>query len=150
MTAEGSVYQRKDGHWVAQYADAKGKTRYLYRKTKAEARKALRDVLRDRDEGFAPANKLTVGMYLDEWMGERRNTVSYGTWRVQESMIRNQVKPHHGDSREVRSHRPGGAGALFGIHALDGLDAPEPRTVGQNTPTFSALRNGSGLVRRGR
>jgi hypothetical protein len=25
MTAEGSVYQRKDGRWVAQYQDLKGK-----------------------------------------------------------------------------------------------------------------------------
>jgi hypothetical protein len=37
MIAEGSVYQRKDGRWVAQYQDARGKTRYLYRKTKIRA-----------------------------------------------------------------------------------------------------------------
>jgi predicted negative regulator of RcsB-dependent stress response len=65
-TAKGSVYQRKDGRWVAQYADAKGKTRYLYRKTKAEAKKALRQALKDRDDGYVPADKLTVGKYLDE------------------------------------------------------------------------------------
>ena len=35
MTAEGSVYQRKDERWVAQYTDAKGKVRYLYRKSEA-------------------------------------------------------------------------------------------------------------------
>jgi len=52
MTAEGSVYQRKDGRWVAQYQDLKGKTRYLYRMTKTEARKALREALKDRDDGY--------------------------------------------------------------------------------------------------
>ena len=31
MATEGSVYQRKDGRWVGQYRDAKGKVRYLYR-----------------------------------------------------------------------------------------------------------------------
>ncbi len=41
MSTEGSVYQRKDGRWVAQYRDAKDKVRYVYRKTKAEAKKAL-------------------------------------------------------------------------------------------------------------
>src|SRR5215210_1371120 len=91
MTAEGSLYQRKDGRWVAQYRDAKDKVRYIYRRTKAEAMKALREALQDRDEGFVPADKLTVGLYLDEWMDERRNTVSARTWRVQESMIRNRV-----------------------------------------------------------
>jgi hypothetical protein len=100
MTAEGSVYQRKsDGRWVAQYTDLKGKTRYLYRKTKTEARKALRQALKDRDDGYVPADKLTVGQYLDEWMDERKNTVSTRTWRVQESIVRCRVKPHVGSQR---------------------------------------------------
>src|SRR5215208_1786111 len=99
MATEGSVYQRKDGRWVAQYRDAKDKVRYIYRKTKQDAKKALREALRDRDEGFVPADKLTIGLYLDEWMDERKNTISYRTWRVQESMIRNRVKPLIGDKR---------------------------------------------------
>jgi site-specific recombinase XerC len=113
MATEGSVYQRKDGRWVAQYRDAKDKVRYLYRKTKAEAKKALREALQDRDEGFVPADKLTVGLYLDEWMDERRNTVSARTWRVQESMIGNRVKPgtiriertlHNGECTAPKTH----------------------------------------------
>src|ERR671921_2530663 len=99
MTTEGSVYQRKDGRWVAQYRDAKDKVRYVYSKSKQDAKKALREALQDRDEGFVPADKLTVGLYLKEWMEERRNTVSYRTWRVQESLLRNRVKPHVGDKR---------------------------------------------------
>jgi integrase len=79
MTAEGSFYQRKDGRWVAQYKGLKGKTRYLYRKTKTEAKKALRQALKDRDDGYVPADKLTAGLYLDEWMDERRQTVSSRT-----------------------------------------------------------------------
>jgi hypothetical protein len=39
MTAEGSVYRRKDGRWVAQYKDARGKVRYVYRKTKGKAKR---------------------------------------------------------------------------------------------------------------
>ena len=97
MTAEGSVNQRKDGRWVAQYRDAKDKVRCIYLRSKGEARKALREALRDRDEGYVPADKLTVGLYLDGWMEDRRNTVSDRTWRVQESLLRNRVKPHIGD-----------------------------------------------------
>jgi len=99
MATEGSVYQRKDGRWVAQYRDAKDKVRYIYRKTRAEAKKALREALQDRDDDIVPDDRLIAGQYLDEWMDERKNTVSYGTWRVQESMIRNRVKPHIGDKR---------------------------------------------------
>jgi hypothetical protein len=56
MATEGSVYQRKDGRWVAQYRDAKDKVRYVYRKTKAEAKKALREALQDRDETWQAAS----------------------------------------------------------------------------------------------
>src|SRR5919107_1856613 len=99
MTAERSVYQRKDGRWVAQYRDAKDKVRYIYRKTKAEAKKALREALQDRDEGFVSADKLTVGKYLKDWMDERKSAVSARTWRTQESLLRNNVTVHLGDSK---------------------------------------------------
>jgi hypothetical protein len=59
--SEGSVFQRKDGHWCAKYEDAKGKTRYLYRKMKAEAKQALRQALRDRNEGIVPSKTSTLG-----------------------------------------------------------------------------------------
>ncbi len=64
MATEGSVYQRNgDGRWVAQHHDAKGRVRYLYRKSKSEAKQALREALKDRDEGIVPpryAQKLWI------------------------------------------------------------------------------------------
>ena|SRR5829696_935954 len=126
MTAEGSVYQRKDGRWVAQYRDAKDKVRYIYRKSKGEARKALREALIDRDEGYVPADKLTVGLYVDGWMEERCNTVSGRTWRVQESMLRNRVKPHVGDVR-LSKLTPADVRAMYRRLLSDGLT---PSTVG--------------------
>jgi integrase len=122
VTAEGSVYQRKDGRWVAQYRDAKDKVRYIYRKTKAEAKKALREALQDRDEGFVPAEKLTVGLYLDEWMDERRNTISGRSWRAQESMLRNRVKPHIGDTRLCKL-APSDVRAMYRRLLSEGLTA---------------------------
>ncbi len=95
----GSVYQRKDGRWVAKYQDLEGSWRYLYRKSKGEAKQALREALKDRDDGIIPASKMTVGLYLDEWFEDRRNTISPRTWRNQESIIRCHVKPHIGTVR---------------------------------------------------
>ena len=122
MVSEGSVYQRKDGRWVGQYKDAKGKTRYIYRKTKQEAKKALREVLKERDDGFVPADRLTVGMYVDGWMDERKNTVSARTWRVQESIIRCRVKPHIGDKRLCKLV-PADVRAMYRRLIEDGLSA---------------------------
>jgi integrase len=126
VTAEGSVYRRKDGRWVAQYRDANDKVRYIYRKSKADARKALREALKDRDEGYVPADKLTVGMYLQEWMAKRQNTVSGRTWRVQESMLRNRVKPHVGDVRLCKLS-PADVRSMYRRLLSDGLT---PSTVG--------------------
>src|SRR5215211_1178357 len=138
MTAEGSVYHRKDGRWVAQYQDAKDKVRYIYRKTKADAKKALREALQDRDEGFVPANKLTVGLYLEEWMEERRNTVSHRTWRVQESMLRNRVKRHIGNCRLCRLSAKDVRQMYRGLLA-DGLT---PSTIGHvHTVLKQAMRD---------
>ena len=77
MATEGSCYQRQsDGRWVAQFRDARGKVRHIYRKSKAEAKQALREALTDRDNGIVPPSKMTVGTYLDEWFEDRRNTIS--------------------------------------------------------------------------
>src|SRR5215203_4366478 len=126
MTAEGSVYQGKDGRWVAQYRDAKDKVRYVYRRCKADARKALREALKDRDEGYVPADKLTVGLYVDGWMAARRNTVSGRTWRVQESLLRNRVNLHIGDVRLCKL-TPADVRAMYRRLLSDGLT---PSTVG--------------------
>jgi hypothetical protein len=41
MASEGSVFQRADKKWCGKWKDADGKWRYLYRKSKAEAKVAL-------------------------------------------------------------------------------------------------------------
>ena len=123
---EGSVYRRKDGRWVAQYRDARGKVRYVYRKSRGEAKKALRAALADRDEGYVPADKLTVGLYVEGWMEDRRDTVSARTWRVQESMVRNRVNPYIGDVRLCNLTTADVRG-MYRSLLLDGLT---PSTVG--------------------
>ncbi len=122
MATEGSVYQRKDGRWVAQYHDARGKVRYIYRKSKAEAKQALTAALKDRDDGIIPPSKLTVGLYLEEWFEDRRNTISPRTWRNQESIIRCHVTPHIGSVRLCK-------------------------LTGKDVPTFTAATSQTGLER---
>jgi len=124
---EGSVYRRKDGRWVAQYRDARGKVRYVYRKSRGEAKKALRAALADRDEGYVPADKLTVGLYVEGWMEDRRDTVSARTWRVQESMVRNRVNPYIGDVRLCKL-TPADVRGMYRSLLSDGLT---PSTVGR-------------------
>ena len=73
--SDGSVFQRSDGRWVAKYKDAKGTWRYIYRKSKGEARKALRQALKNRDESIS-SNKMIAAAHLDSWLEDGRQSVA--------------------------------------------------------------------------
>jgi integrase len=94
LSSEGSVFRRKDGKWCAKWKDASGKWKYLYRKTKAEAKQALREALKDRDDNIIPADRLTLNDALDQWLDEQRDRVSLRTWTNRESLVRMHVKTH--------------------------------------------------------
>lgn len=69
---EGSVYQRKDGRWVASvhlgWQGGKRQRRDLYAKTKAEAKALLKGAVESRDlTGSVPSVRLTVGAFLAQW-----------------------------------------------------------------------------------
>jgi hypothetical protein len=96
---EGSVYQRTDSRWCAKYKDATGKWRYLYRTNKSEAKKALRQALKDRDEGIIPPSKITVGALLGECLEDMREGVSHRTWLHREGFVRLHIKPHIGTTK---------------------------------------------------
>ncbi len=92
--SEGSVYRRADGRWVAKYKDIRGSWRYLYRKTKVDAKEALND----RDHGITPS-KLTIGAFLDSWLEDMRDVVSYRTWINHASIVRNHLNPTIGNKK---------------------------------------------------
>ena len=128
---EGSVYQRKDKRWVAQWKDSEGKTKYLYRKTKSEARAALRQVLKDRDEGIVPVGKMTLNDLLDSWLEDMDGIVSRRTMVHRESIFRVHIKPTIGTQRvsslthkdfqrlyRTKVYEGFAAGTLKCIHAL--------------------------------
>jgi hypothetical protein len=54
-----SIYQRKDKRWVAQYADAAGKQKYLYAAKRKDVKANLDKALEDHKQGL----KQTVPAY---------------------------------------------------------------------------------------
>ena len=127
-SSEGSVFQRADKKWCGKYKDADGKWRYLYRRTKAEAKTALREALKDRDDGITPADKLTLNDALDSWLDGMLDNVSVRTWTNRESLVRLHIKGHAIGSRQVCKLTPE---HLRGFYR-DGLKAGlSPSTVGR-------------------
>jgi hypothetical protein len=125
----GSVYQRKDDRWVGKWKDSREEWRYLYRKTKAEAKGALKEVIRDQEEGISP-DKLTISDYLEGWLESQKGVVSERTLIVKRGNLQVHVYPTLGNkrlskltSRDIRGN-------------FQGKDL-KPRTVNEILGTFS-------------
>lgn len=66
---EGSIYQRKDGRWVAKCRDeSMFKPRYLYGKTETEVKRKLRGLKRDAARGVAECKKALFSDYVEKWL----------------------------------------------------------------------------------
>src|SRR5215208_3645008 len=85
VNGEGSIHRRKNGGWCAQFVvhTAEGpKRRTLYGKTRQEVAHKLANALSSREDGIVfDAGKLTVGEYLESWLGDSlRDTVRQSTF----------------------------------------------------------------------
>lgn len=66
---DGSIFQRKDGRWVARLKLPTGKSRFMYGKSRGEVKKRLADAKRTLDAGKPLGNaRETFGSYLEGWM----------------------------------------------------------------------------------
>src|SRR6266516_4829485 len=68
---EGTVYQRKDGRWVAEITLEDGKRKPLYGKTQAEAIGKRDKALLEQKQGIlATGPKQKLGEYLIYWLDQ--------------------------------------------------------------------------------
>lgn len=95
---EGSIWQRKDGRWVAAFHDGAGRRVQRYGKTRAEVAAKLAEGLRTQAEGrVVPTEKQTVGQYLTEWLeNSARRTVRPMTFESYSDIVRLHLIPELG------------------------------------------------------
>jgi integrase len=66
---EGTVYQRKDGRWVAVIPLEDGKHKFIYRQTQREAIKELQRANQTRMQGtFITTGEQTLETFLTSWL----------------------------------------------------------------------------------
>jgi integrase len=99
----------------------------VYCKSKGEARKALRQALKDRDEGVSPTT-ITVGAFLDSWLEDMRDAVSHRTWLNHEGIVRLHLKPTIGAKRLAKL-TPKDVHGLYRIKLADGLSPGRVRRI---------------------
>ncbi len=92
MSTDGYIFQRKDKKWCGKYKDTTGKWKYLYRKTKGEAREALNQAIADRDAGIKVTD-VTLNAAVEAWLEDTQDSISLRTWVNRESLYRCHIKP---------------------------------------------------------
>jgi integrase len=98
----GSIFQRKDGRWVAQvnlgWVNGKRARKYLYALTRKEVQEQLTQALSDIQKGLPlVAEKQSVGDYLAWWLEHiARSTVRPATWASYEELVRLHLRPAFG------------------------------------------------------
>src|SRR5438876_8385511 len=104
---EGSVFQRKDGRWVAQVRleNGKMKQRYFKPNQEKEARVALRKMLYEKEQGaLATGPQQTLKAYLEQWLEQvyRPSGQSVGTYNMYRIVIQKHIIPSLGHIRLQR------------------------------------------------
>ncbi len=94
---EGSIYQRKDGRWVASITLENRKRKELYGKTRKEVQEKLKVALRELQQGtLMTGPQQTVGEYLYEWLKMHKQVVRPRTYERYEAIVRLHLVPSLG------------------------------------------------------
>lgn len=97
---EGSIYQRKDGLWVAQATvginpkTGKPKRKTFYGKTRREVADKLTKTLHKVQSGtYVEPTLLTVEQWLNDWLEGRKPHIEESSWVSYEVMVRCHINP---------------------------------------------------------
>jgi integrase len=125
---EGSVYQRKDGRWVAQFYLETGKKKCLYRKSEKEARAALRKALHELEQGtLATGPQQTLKVYLEHWLEQvQRPTIRLSTYTSYRTVLDKHLIPCLG-SIQLQRLAPQHVQAFYANKLQEGLSARRVR-----------------------
>ncbi|MBV9690217.1 MAG: tyrosine-type recombinase/integrase [Ktedonobacteraceae bacterium] len=125
---EGSVFQRKDGRWVAQFYLETGKKKCLYRKTEKEARAALRKVLHEQEQGtLVTGPQQTLKVYLEQWLEQvHRPTVRLSTYNLYRIVLHKHLIPCLGHI-QLQRLTPQHVQAFYASKLKGGLSAKRVR-----------------------
>lgn len=106
---EGSIYQRKDGRWVARlplgYEGGRRRRKDYYGRTRREVQEKLNRGLADLHRGVMPSRdeRLTVSAFLESWIRDNvAPSVRPSTLRTYEYIVRVHLVPTLGRTPLVR------------------------------------------------
>ena len=103
---EGSIYQRKDGRWVAKFkGEGMTKPRVVYAKSEPEAKRKLRELKKDAAKGLVKSTSRRFGDYADQWLYTfKLHSVEDSSFDKYESAYLTHIKPAFGKMQLASIH----------------------------------------------
>ncbi len=92
---EGSIYQRKDGRWIAKFkGEGMTKPRVVYVKSEPEAKRKLRELKKDAAKGIAECKKMLFCDYAERWLYTfKQHSVEDSSFDRYESVYLTHIRP---------------------------------------------------------
>lgn len=103
---EGSIYQRKDGRWVAKYKSVNMlKPCVVYAKSESEAKRKLRELKKDAAKGLVKSTSRRFGDCADQWLYTfKLHSVEDSSFDKYESAYLTHIKPAFGKMQLASIH----------------------------------------------
>lgn len=93
---EGSIYQRKDGRWVAEITLEGRKRKFVYGKTRKEVQEKLKVALHEQQQGtlVEHTSRQTLEQFLNDWLeNSQKQSVRPRTFERYEEVARLHIIP---------------------------------------------------------
>ena len=98
---EGSIYQRKDGRWVASMVLEDHSRKYYYGQTRKEAHEKLKNAQHKYEQGIlATGPQQTVKQYLEYWLEDvHKAKIRLGSYDAYRTILDSHILPELGHIR---------------------------------------------------
>jgi len=125
---EGSLFQRKDGRWVAQITLEDGRRKPLYGKTRKEVHEKLQKALYEQKQGtLLIGPQQTIKQYLEHWLEDvHRPTIRISTYVRYRDLLTKHILPSLGFI-QLQKLTPQHVQALYARKLKEGLSARSVR-----------------------
>lgn len=127
---EGSIFQRKDGRWVAQITLEDGRHKLLYGKTRKEVHEKLQKALYEQKQGtLLIGPQQTIKQYLEHWLEDvHKSTVRISTYVRYRNLLDLHILPGLG-SIQLQKLTPQQVQTLYARKLKEGLSARSVRLL---------------------
>lgn len=121
---EGTIYQRKDGRWVASITLENRKRKAFYGRTRKEVQEKLRVALNEQKQGIlATGPQQTVRQFLEQWLEEvHKQLLRPSTYKAYRMYLDKRILPILGHI-QLQKLTPQHVQAFYNRKSQEGLSA---------------------------